>query len=46
MEQNCKGCDVFYNSEGHENGEWLTFCHECNKKYSPKELDTITEAKE
>lgn len=27
----CDSCGTTFNSEGHENGEWLNLCHRCNK---------------
>jgi hypothetical protein len=32
MEKNCDICGKHFNSEGHENGEWLNLCHECNER--------------
>lgn len=43
MEQNCQGCNVIYNSEGHPGGTWLTFCRKCNVKYTPGELTKLEE---
>lgn len=42
MKQNCRCCDLEYDSEGHDNSEWLTFCHECNKRLLPIEKEKIS----
>lgn len=32
MKTKCETCGAEFNSEGHDNGDWLTQCLECNKK--------------
>lgn len=34
MRRKCEICGKEFESEGHELGEWLSMCHECNRRRS------------